>query len=145
MVPITLGLDRVLDFGLAQDLRCRLRLGESNSMTTDPYRVAYESALAEVTEITAKFEQLRTRKGQIESLIAALQPIFAVEGAVALSQQALPEEKSQVAAAETPESQEEPNYSFLDVPNPLPDGDGDPFQRRVKTSFRFRGLAAQRS
>lgn len=122
-------------------------------MTPDPYRVAYESALEETAEIAAKFEQLRVRKRQIEDLIAALQPIFAAEfGADSPSpvstQHAAPEGRSSpelVGAMETSDAVEQASYSYLDVPNPLPQGDGNPFQRRVKASFRFRGLAAQRS
>lgn len=122
-------------------------------MTPEPYRVAYETALAEITEIAAKFEQLRTRKGQIENLIAVLQPIFAdaPEGvsAVPLPQQTAGTEETPIPqlleAIETPAADEPTGYSYLNVPNPLPTGDGDPFERRVKTSFRFRGLAAQRS
>jgi hypothetical protein len=108
-------------------------------MTSDSYRTAYETALAEVTEIAAKFEQLRLRKSQIENLIAALQPIFG---------EAKPEGESssaerEGASASQPEGSA--SYSYLEVPNPLPEGDGDPFQRRIKSNFRFRGLATQRS
>ncbi|HEY2469178.1 MAG TPA: hypothetical protein VGI45_15250 [Terracidiphilus sp.] len=125
-------------------------------MTPDPYRVAYETALAEITEIAAKFEQLRTRKGQIENLIDALQPVFAAEAigpeafspSAVVAQEALQEEnpaRQLVSAMDAPEAEGQGSYSYLDVPAPLPEGDGDPFQRRAKTSFRFRGLAAQRS
>ena len=125
-------------------------------MTTDPYRVAYESALAEITEITTKFEQLRARKDKIASLIAVLQPMFTAEGSQPEAVSA-PSVSAQLASAEqTPEGQvvaemapaasgEPANYSYLDVPNPLPQGDGDPFQRRGRGAFRFRGLAAQRA
>lgn len=117
-------------------------------MTADPYRFAYETALAEITEITAKFEQLRTRKSQVENLIAVLQPIFEGEAggsAAVATQQAMPEEQSVSPIVNSSEAEEQTNYSYLDVPNPLPEGDGDPFERRVKTTFRFKGLAAQRS
>jgi hypothetical protein len=121
-------------------------------MTTDPYRVAYESALAEITEITAKFEQLLARKGQIENLITVLQPMCAAEEgtlerlstAPVPRPEALPEEKS-APEIDRPAAQGPASYSYLDVPNPLPDGTGDPFQRRGRGSFRFRGLAAQKS
>jgi hypothetical protein len=57
---------------------------------------------------------------------------------------------AQEIPAETPEASLEPadpaNYSFLQVPNPLPENsDGDPFKHRAKATFRFKGLAAQRS
>ena len=124
-------------------------------MTPDPYRVAYESALAEITEIAAKFEQLRTRKGLIENLIVVLQPVLAAEESApeavpaspVLAQDAMPEKSDPALgnAIGAPEAEEQASYSYLNVPNPLPPGDGDPFQRRLKASFRFRGLAAQRS
>jgi len=135
----------------------RLRGGDTTSMTPDPYRVAYEAARAEVNEIAARFEQLRVRKGQLETLVAALQPVFAAEAGTgqaistspAVTQQAVTEEENPVPhlvdGTETPTREGQEGFSYLDVPNPLPDGDGDPFQRRVKTTFRFRGLATQRS
>jgi hypothetical protein len=121
----------------------------------DPYRVAYQSALVEVTEIAAKFEQLRVRKSQLETLVAALQPVFAAEAdgaeagstSAAASQQAVPGENPSsqlVNGAETAAGEGQAGFSYLDVPNPLPENDGDPFQRRGKTAFRFKGLATQR-
>jgi hypothetical protein len=120
-------------------------------MTPDPYRHAYEKAVEDLTLISQKFERLSTRKKQVENLVVALQPVLAtaerttsetVTHAPIESQQA-----SQEAPAEALETAEpEGGYTFLDVPTPLPaDSDGDPFQRRVKANFRFKGLAAQRS
>ena len=115
-------------------------------MNPQPYQNAYDTAIAELTGIATEFEKLRVRKGQIESLVLALQPFFGDT----------PQLQPQVATAEPPAqpalaaSDTEPpeGYSFRDVPNPLPDiseaGGGDPFQRRMKATFRFRGLAAQR-
>lgn len=123
-------------------------------MTTDAYRNAYEAALGELTEIHAKFEQLRTRKGHIENLINALHPVFSPDesGAEAAPTAAeMPQVEIEAAVPQgnplpEPESSEAPSsFSYLDVPNPLPESDGDPFQRRVKAAFRFRGLATQRS
>ena len=127
--------------------------GENVPMTPQPYRNAYDTALAELTQIAQTFEQLRARKGQIEGLIQALQPFFsnstssrpAVSGAGNGQIVPVHEEAPRVADldSEPPEG-----YSFRDVPNPLPDiseTGGDPFQRRVKANFRFRGLTAQRS
>lgn len=39
------------------------------------YRVAFESAKSEVIEISAEFDKLRTRKEQIEKLVAVLKPL----------------------------------------------------------------------
>ena len=122
-------------------------------MTPNPYRNAYDTALAELTDISARFEQLRTRKGQVEHLIAALQSVFGPADASAQEEAVAMESHEMQAVSQTSEPSAEisaeadppAGYSYLDVPNPLPESDGDPFQRRAKTSFRFRGLAAQRS
>lgn len=123
-------------------------------MLPDPYRVAYESALKEVTEIATTFEQLRVRKSQLETLVTALRPVFATDGGGA-EVSTSPNSATQAGSEEHPGSHllneaevsasEEKGFSYLDVPNPLPENDGDPFQRRVKNAFRFKGLATQRS
>ncbi|MGA9586395.1 MAG: hypothetical protein WBQ95_13765 [Terracidiphilus sp.] len=116
-------------------------------MTPDPYRSAYEKALADLSFIAERHEWLNTRKRHVENLISALQPVvsdiqpgFDDSTETAAS---YPEETSVEAEEATSEATE--NYSFLDVPAPLPESDGDPFERRVKASFRFKGLSAQRS
>ncbi len=118
------------------------------SMTPDPYRNAYEKALEDLSFIAERHEWLNTRKRHVENLISALQPVFDSGNQSAL-------ENSRSTAATAPQeirmdaeksaSEAGENYSFLDVPAPLPASDGDPFERRVKASFRFRGLSAQRS
>ncbi len=121
-------------------------------MTPDPYRQAYEKAVEDLTLISQKFEQLSTRKMQVESLLTAFQPIlarFEHAGQESLSHATVGiPEPAQQDPADTLESAEPPGgYSFLDVPAPLPtESDGDPFQRRVRAGgFRFKGLTAQRS
>lgn len=119
-------------------------------MNPHPYQNAYDTAINELTEITATFERLRSRRGQLESLVQALQPFF---GDQSQTQKVNPVASPEPAAAPLPQlagSDAEPpeGYSFRDVPNPLPDVSetgGDPFQRRVKATFRFKGLATQRS
>jgi hypothetical protein len=120
-------------------------------MTPDPYRNAYAKALEDLTLISAKFEWLTIRKRNVENLVLALEPMFSA------MEQAAPESTAHapVQALQTPqeasEDTQEPaetatSYSYLDVPVPLPaDSVGDPFQRRAKANFRFRGLSAQRS
>lgn len=126
--------------------------GENVLMPPQPYQNAYDTALAELNQIAQKFEQLRTRKGQIEGVILALQPFFPQAGAkpeVSVHPNdpiAVPtrEEIPQMASVD---AEPPAGYSFRDVPNPLPDiseTGGDPFQRRAKPNFRFRGLSAQR-
>jgi hypothetical protein len=121
------------------------------SMTPDPYRSAYEKALEDLSIISDKFEWLNTRKRHVENLISALQPVFAPNSQSALENPASTADTFSANPQEiSPESEQpgavaEENYTFLDVPAPLPESDGDPFERRVKASFRFRGLSAQRS
>ena len=87
------------------------------------------------------------RKTKIENLVQALQPFFAEGQVPATSAQQQPGDvQPELAAQEGTEAPE--GYSFRDVPNPLPDvseAGGDPFQRRVKATFRFKGLATQRA
>jgi hypothetical protein len=118
-------------------------------MIPHPYQNAFDTAINELNDIATEFEKLRARKNQIENLVEALQPFFAAEVAgnqglaiVDTANQPIQQENA-IADAEPPEG-----YSFRDVPNPLPDLEetgGDPFQRRGKPGFRFRGLATQRS
>ena len=120
-------------------------------MTPDPYRSAYEKALEDLSIISDRFETLNTRKRHVENLISALQPVFASDHQFALENPtgtaSMVPTSHQETSAETQEStsEAEENYTFLDVPAPLPASDGDPFERRVKASFRFKGLSAQRS
>jgi hypothetical protein len=114
-------------------------------MNPQPYQNAYDTAIAELTEIAAAFEKLRVRKTQIENLVQALQPYFGGEQNPAASQEQPGSVVPEIAASEADPPE---GYSFRDVPNPLPDiseTGGDPFQRRVKATFRFKGLATQRS
>jgi hypothetical protein len=115
-------------------------------MNPHPYRNAYDAAINELTDITAAFERLRTRKSQIEGLVLALQPFFDSQAPAPTQHAELPEPRSAELTAD--DAEPPAGYSFRDVPNPLPDiseTGGDPFQRRVKTTFRFKGLATQRS
>ncbi|MBS1802133.1 MAG: hypothetical protein JST28_02140 [Acidobacteria bacterium] len=113
-------------------------------MNPQAYKNAYDTAVNELTEIVATFEKLRVRKTQIEGLVSALQPFFG-EGQLPTTARANDGATVPEIAASQAEAPEE--YSFRDVPNPVPDGPetgGDPFQRRMKATFRFKGLAAQR-
>jgi hypothetical protein len=118
-------------------------------MTPDPYRNAYDKALEDLSLIAAKFERLNTRKKLVENLVKALQPVFNSDvqpapEASANEQMETPQVPQEVSADAGEPAEPPDGYSFLDVPAPLPDGDGDPFQRRVRANFRFRGLSVQR-
>ena len=86
------------------------------------YRVAHDTATAELTEITAEFERLRARKELVERLITVLKPIVGIEEhppAVATKAE------SSVEVAQTPA---EPTSE--ESAQPLGVG-ADPFQRRM--------------
>jgi hypothetical protein len=106
-------------------------------MTSHPYQVAFEQAAADLIEIKGRFEQLLLRKSQLETLIAAFNPLFENVAGSNLGE----------SGAEMPQGHAEPSgYSFTEVPNPLPElGEtgGDPFQPRGKGGYRFRGLGQE--
>lgn len=121
-------------------------------MTSDPYRNAYQKALEDLTEISVRFEQLNSRKRHVENLVSALQPIFSsrqqsVSETSSVVEMPTPQSSPEMSAeSQEPVNETESRYSFLDVPAPLPaESDGNPFERRTKANFRFRGLATQRS
>lgn len=134
-----------------QDSQCYTSRGVNARMTPDPYHHAYQKALEDLTAISESFEQLNNRKKHVENLVLALQPIFSSAQHDASSNSSIVEmsapQTSPEMSAETqePADEAEHRFSFLDVPAPLTESDGDPFERRVKANFRFRGLAAQRS
>jgi hypothetical protein len=128
----------------------KLRMESNREMTPQPYQNAYDTALAELTEIAAKFEELRARKTLLESAILALEPFFASSEAGITPNSSAIEAENHPVPTEQPaaEAEAQEGYSFEDVPSPLPDiaeTGGDPFQRRGKSSYRFRGFATQRS
>ncbi|MGB6974985.1 MAG: hypothetical protein WBD67_09920 [Terracidiphilus sp.] len=55
-------------------------------MRQETYRFAFEEAHAELRDIVEKYEQLRSRKEQIERVVAALQPFLALSGAAPTEQ-----------------------------------------------------------
>ena len=144
-------MDSAVHLGLNQDAQWYTAAGVEQGMTPQPYQNAYDTAVAELTEIAATFEQLRARKNMIENVIHALEPFFPSSDRVvtefstdaAAGDQPVFAESNAAQQVEPPEG-----YSFTDVPSPLPDiseTGGDPFQRRVKSGYRFKGFAMQRS
>jgi hypothetical protein len=86
------------------------------------YRVAHETATAELTEITAEFDRLRARKELVERLITVLKPVIGIEEnppAAALKEESSPD----IEKAAAPATSEE-NAQRLGV-------GADPFQRRM--------------
>jgi len=120
-------------------------------MRLEVYRVAFDEASAELSEILAKYEQLRLRKERVEKVVEALKPLIASNEFFARAQApaAAPERPSipverpaVVAEAPLPVSVPAP------VPAPVPaaptlasvpapaqqsvDEAADPFSRRVE-------------
>lgn len=88
------------------------------------YRVAFDAAQAELTEITAEFERLRVRKEHVERLIMVLKPIVgeAESPAPSASKEEPAEHPGETVTATAAPSDE--NTQRLGV-------GADPFQRRV--------------
>jgi hypothetical protein len=82
------------------------------------YRVAFDAANSELTEISMEFERLRIRKEHIEKLVQVLQPLIA-DG----DEQAQPGQVSG-AAPQTEGAGEAARLAQETVP-------ADPFQRRI--------------
>jgi hypothetical protein len=94
----------------------------------DVYRVAYDTANTELGEIVERFEQLRTRKDQIERLVAALKPVVEEDAEAAAAEaheeEAHQEEAQPIAVAQTAED----SFNSADESQEMR---ADPFQRRI--------------
>ena len=89
------------------------------------YRVAFESAKTELTEINAEFERLRARKEQIERLVVVLRPLIGEDEPPATqvsAEDSTPVNVSAEAAGEAPV------VETRGAPEGLV---ADPFQRRI--------------
>jgi uncharacterized membrane protein len=101
-------------------------------MRQEVYRVAYDEASAELSEIVGRFEQLRVRKDRVEKVVEALKPLVtAVEGAAAPERVSAPVERQPVAV-EAPTHAPEPVQSSAPshIPYPVQQPASDPFGRR---------------
>lgn len=100
-------------------------------MRQEVYRVAYDEASAELSEILGKFEQLKLRKDRMEKVVEALKPLVALEAPSFSSER--PAHAAEVVAHTPPEPvQSTPNP----IPYPVqsaPQGN-DPFGRREMSS-----------
>lgn len=106
-------------------------------MRQEVYRVAFDEASAELSEILARFEQLRLRKDRIEKVVEALKPLI-VSNDVRNSTQAPVPERTAPPAAE-PAVVPAAAMAAQPVPaaTPFPiqqsvDEAADPFSRRVE-------------
>jgi hypothetical protein len=105
-------------------------------MRQEVYRVAFDEASAELSEILGRFEQLRLRKDRVEKVVEALKPLVQVEAAMGAERVAAPAERQsvpvEVPAAHGPS---EPAQSSAPSPIPYPvQQPSDPFGRREPVS-----------
>ena len=111
-------------------------------MRQEVYRVAYDEASAELSEIVGRFEQLRTRKERVEKVVEALKPlVLAIEAAASAERSAIAER--QAAPVEVPaRASAEPVQSSSPSPIPYPvQPSSDPFARRMETAVGQSGTA----
>lgn len=105
-------------------------------MRQEVYRVAYDEASAELSEILGRFEQLRLRKDRVEKVVEALKPlVIALEAAAAAERPAAPER--QVVPVQAPaHAPAEPAQmsSPSPIPYPVQQAPSDPFGRRDPVS-----------
>jgi len=117
-------------------------------MRQEVYRVAYDEASAELSEILGKFEQLRLRKDRIEKVVEALKPLIAV------SEVAVSPERSAVQAERPVPAIEQAVFpaAAQAAPTPLPyplqhpsqpaaEEGNDPFSRRVDNAIGISSAA----
>ena len=94
-----------------------------NSQGNDKiYRVAFDAANAQLTEISAEFERLRLRKEQVERLVGALKPVIGEE--LSPAPEATFVNETPIVNETVAEAPKEEKPQRLGV-------GADPFQRRV--------------
>ena len=106
-------------------------------MRQEVYRVAYDEATAELSEILSRFEQLRLRKDRVEKVVEALKPLISVsETQPAPERSILPAERQ--AGAETPTAPpspaQNPPIAYPASQQPA-DQSSDPFARRMEATL----------
>jgi hypothetical protein len=117
-------------------------------MRQDVYRVAFDEANAELSEILGKFELLRLRKDRIEKVVEALKPLVTLNEP--LSAAGAPPAERQQVPVEVPSSHSAPASEPVPVasaPNPIPypvqQQGSDPFARRIESAVGQGGSAAR--
>jgi len=87
----------------------------------DVYRVAFDSANSELTQILISFEDLRARKERIEKVVMALKPLLGAEEEAAGQDSADPSHEG------AQQGEEVPTYQYQATNGSSP----DPFQQRI--------------
>jgi len=105
-------------------------------MRQEVYRVAYDEASAELSEILGKFEQLRLRKDRIEKVVEALKPlVFGGEStAASVERSAAPVERQPAPEVAATRAVPEPPPAPSPIPYPVQQPTSDPFARREPVS-----------
>jgi hypothetical protein len=109
-------------------------------MRQEVYRVAYDEASAELSELLARYEQLRLRKDRMEKVIEALKPLV-------LDNTQVPASERSATLLERPVAVNEPQPTAYPAPappapSPIPipvqqavEEANDPFSRRVESAI----------
>ncbi|MGO9435716.1 MAG: hypothetical protein ACLPH3_00680 [Terracidiphilus sp.] len=113
-------------------------------MRQEVYRVAFDEASAELSEILAKFEQLRVRKDRVEKVVEALKPLVASEAIASSAERAAAPVERQPVPSEGPGhalSEAGQTAPPSPIPYPVQQPASDPFSRRIETSVGQGGSA----
>jgi hypothetical protein len=108
-------------------------------MRQEVYRVAFDEANAELSEILGKFELLRLRKDRIEKVVDALKPLVALNESAAAATERGPAATERQAPVEAT-SAHAPAESAPAAPSPMPYAvqpatqSSDPFARRIESA-----------
>ena len=121
-------------------------------MRQDVYRVAYDEAISELSDIINQYEQLRQRKERVEKAVEVLKPLVAANGQASSAEQIAPR-----SSPDDPPPPAEPSptsgHEVLAVPAailqrveepisyPAPQAaaaetTSDPFQRRINNALK---------
>ena len=107
-------------------------------MRQEVYRVAFDEASAELSEILGKFELLRIRKDRIEKVVEALKPlVVSSESTASVLERASASQPSEEPASHTPHA---PAETAQPTPAPIPypvqpaNPSSDPFARRLESA-----------
>jgi hypothetical protein len=113
-------------------------------MRQEVYRVAFDEASAELSEILSKFEQLRLRKDRVEKVVDALKPLVGSESPVPSAERNVaPTERQSLAGEQLRHSPNDTGQGTTQspIPYPMQQPASDPFSRRIETTVGPSGSA----
>jgi hypothetical protein len=107
-------------------------------MRQEVYRVAFDEANAELSEILGKFELLRLRKDRIEKVVEALKPLVAsseTTASVLERASSSHDRQAEMSSSHTPaETVQQPATGPIPYPVQPANPGGDPFARRHEST-----------